>query len=76
MRSVSGGARADGRGLQLLGYCHYQEQQQHRPMEENGDSDDDGGGCRGDGAAWDPMGLETSSSGRSCYDTVAASGTW
>lgn len=48
-------------------------------MEENGDGDDDG--CRGDGAgcgcgcAWDRMGLETSSSGRSCYDTVAASGT-
>ena len=40
------------------------------------DDDDDGGGCRGDGTAWDLRGLETSSSGRSCYDTVAASGIW
>ena len=43
-------------------------------IEENGDGGDDDG-CRGDGTAWDRRGLETSSSGRSCYDTVAASGT-
>ena len=51
-------------------------------MEGNGNGDDDGyddgyDGCRVDGtAAWDRRVLETSSSGRSCYDTVAASGIW
>lgn len=44
---------------------------------ENGDDDDGLDGCRGDGtAAWDRRALETSSNGRSCYDTVVASGIW
>ena len=44
-------------------------------MEGNGSGCDGYDGCRVDGpAAWDRRVLETSSSGRSCYDTVAASG--
>lgn len=37
---------------------------------------DVGIGCRGDEAAWDRTSLETSSNGRTWYDTVAASGIW
>lgn len=69
MRSVSGGA--------LAGEVQNSwEDRQRRREGKGGGAGGDDDGCRGDGvAAWDRTGLETSSSGCSCYDTVAASAT-